>query len=186
MKALLAAFQDSVTIRSGTQAPPPSPFATYALEAAPDHAYAGQAACQPCHSQEYTQWQGTPHAHAFDTLRQQNRHFFPQCVGCHTTGFGLPGGFALDQPREAGRGVQCEGLRFGPAACAAARGGQYHRQVDPNLPALPYPGAEPEVCPAEAGKIDTAPRPGTWSRCSTTSATGPCRLELVMSLCPMA
>ena len=108
MKALIAAFQDSVARKASLQTPMPSPFARYALEAAPTHTYAGEAACRPCHAQEHAQWQGTLHAHAFDTLRQKNRHFFPQCVTCHTTGFGLPSGFALAQPREALAGVQCE------------------------------------------------------------------------------
>lgn len=188
MKALLMAFQDSVAHLSGPQAP--SPFAAYPLEAAADRAYAGQAACRPCHTAEHAQWQGTAHAHAFDTLRQKNRHFFPQCVGCHTTGAGLPGGFALEQPREALAGVQCE-VCHGP--------GQQHTQRPAAANIRRQVGAEfcqhchtPVQSPGfvfgdHLAKVDHRPAPPELEQTlrQHLQQQGRAELELfVMSLCP--
>jgi hypothetical protein len=190
LKALVAAFQDSIARQAPQQAPPASPFAGYALEADPAHAYAGEAACRPCHSQEHAQWSSTLHAHAFDTLRQKNRHFFPQCVGCHTTGFGLPNGFALAQPREALAGVQCE-VCHGPGQRHAQRpakanirrsaGEEFCRHC--HTPAQ-SPGFDPDEYLA---KIDhrAAPQPLAEALHQHLRQQGRAKLELfVMSLCP--
>ncbi|MBI2503913.1 MAG: hypothetical protein HYW07_11860 [Candidatus Latescibacteria bacterium] len=190
MKELVAAFQDTVARRSSLRTAPPSPFAAYALEADPTHTYAGEAACRPCHAQEHAQWRTTLHAHAFDTLRQRNRHFFPQCVSCHTTGFGLPGGFALDQPHQALAGVQCE-ICHGPGQQHVLRPetANIRRSVDAEFCRHCHtPVQSPGFAPVEyLARIDhrAAPQPLEQVLHQRLQQQGAVELELfVMSLCP--
>ena len=37
-------------------------------------------------------WDGTPHAHAYATLEKGFKEFNLDCVSCHVTGYGKPGG----------------------------------------------------------------------------------------------
>lgn len=55
----------------------------------PVDSYAGSEACADCHTQAYAIWEETPHAHATDTLVNLNppRHFDPECLSCHVTGW---------------------------------------------------------------------------------------------------
>lgn len=60
--------------------------------------YVGSAACADCHSTAYAIWEKTPHAHATETLvhpperYEVPRHFDPECLSCHVTGWN-PQGF---------------------------------------------------------------------------------------------
>jgi Cytochrome c554 and c-prime len=69
---------------------------------------AGSAACQQCHDKDCTSWAGSGHAHAWQTLADRGYHVDSYCQQCHTTGFGLPGGF--ESARRAGElhSVGCE------------------------------------------------------------------------------
>lgn len=55
--------------------------------------FVGSQACADCHTKAFAIWQGTPHAHATDTLvhpgerSQIERHFDPECLSCHVTGW---------------------------------------------------------------------------------------------------
>jgi hypothetical protein len=78
--------------------------------AAPDgHYYLTATNCADCHQQEFTIWQETPHAHAFETLVQAGMESLPECYQCHVTGHGDPAGYA---PARRGAAelvnVQCE------------------------------------------------------------------------------
>ena len=46
-----------------------------------------------CHGQDCSSWAGSKHAHAWQTLTERGYHVDSYCQHCHTTGFGLPGGF---------------------------------------------------------------------------------------------
>lgn len=54
-----------------------------------DAKFAGSAACADCHTEAYEVWENTPHAHATQTLvdLQPPRHFDPECLSCHVTGW---------------------------------------------------------------------------------------------------
>ncbi len=57
--------------------------------------YAGSAACASCHRPEASFFATTKHAHAMAALAgngHERRDRDPTCVGCHSTGFMLPGG----------------------------------------------------------------------------------------------
>lgn len=67
----------------------------------------GRSACRRCHLAEYRSWERTPHADALEALPEESRED-PECLRCHTTGFGEPTGFTnvADTPQLAG--VTCE------------------------------------------------------------------------------
>jgi 2',3'-cyclic-nucleotide 2'-phosphodiesterase (5'-nucleotidase family) len=54
--------------------------------------YAGSAACAACHPSQARFFETTKHAHALAALAPRGRDRDPTCVGCHATGFMLPGG----------------------------------------------------------------------------------------------
>ena len=83
-------------------------FAEQRLEQNPQNGYVSATACQRCHEQEYLQWSATRHAFAFETLLKKERYFDPNCVSCHTTGFGYQTGFQIGDETSAFKGVQCE------------------------------------------------------------------------------
>lgn len=49
--------------------------------------------CNDCHSAQYKQWAGTMHAKAFDIIDRRMKIYNPDCLSCHTTGFGNNKGF---------------------------------------------------------------------------------------------
>lgn len=83
-------------------------FAEQRLELDPQNGYVSATACQQCHEQEYLQWSATRHAFAFETLLKKERYFDPNCVSCHTTGFGYQTGFQIGDETSTFKGVQCE------------------------------------------------------------------------------
>lgn len=61
-----------------------------------DARYVGAQACGECHTRAYEKWKATPHAHAYESLKQAhggfsdhvlNRVFDPECLACHVTGW---------------------------------------------------------------------------------------------------
>ncbi|MDE2964611.1 MAG: multiheme c-type cytochrome, partial [Acidobacteriota bacterium] len=64
--------------------------------------------CATCHAEAFRIWEGSAHAHAIDILIRERKEFDTQCVICHVTGSGQPGGFQ-DLLRTAHlANVQCE------------------------------------------------------------------------------
>ncbi|MEM9657664.1 MAG: multiheme c-type cytochrome, partial [Planctomycetota bacterium] len=55
----------------------------------PDAGFVGSEACADCHTNAWAVFEKTPHAHALDTLVQLKppRHFDPECLSCHVTGW---------------------------------------------------------------------------------------------------
>lgn len=51
--------------------------------------FVGSAVCNDCHDTAYEKWSKTPHAHATQTLVDLDppRHFDPECLSCHVTGW---------------------------------------------------------------------------------------------------
>jgi hypothetical protein len=82
----------------------------------PKAKYVGAEACRRCHDIEYQQWHDrTRHAHAWQNLQQRVWYFWPQCVSCHTTGYGYDSGFKVKDLTLSLRNVQCESCH-GPAS----------------------------------------------------------------------
>jgi len=55
-------------------------------------AYASTPLCLGCHPAQAQQWMTTDHARAFATLEAAGKDREPGCMGCHMTGFLMPGG----------------------------------------------------------------------------------------------
>ena len=55
----------------------------------PDGDFIGSAACADCHTAAWAEFEKTPHYHATDTLVKLDppRHFDPECLSCHATGW---------------------------------------------------------------------------------------------------
>ncbi len=60
--------------------------------------YVGSDACQTCHEQEFATWAGSPHGHAVETLEKAGKASESECLACHTTAYGKPGGFPEGAP----------------------------------------------------------------------------------------
>ncbi|MBT3279175.1 MAG: hypothetical protein HN909_02840 [Phycisphaerales bacterium] len=65
-------------------------------------------ACGRCHKQEYAGWATSRHARAYKTLQTAKRTGDPNCVSCHSLGFGLEGGFYTHETTPALGGVHCQ------------------------------------------------------------------------------
>ncbi|MFO1218038.1 MAG: cytochrome c family protein [Burkholderiaceae bacterium] len=99
-----------------------------ATQAAPS--YEGRKKCGSCHRSQLESWQKTAHANALDSLAPKakaeakkkakldvNKDYRrdPDCVGCHTTGFGHDGGLDPNDPSKYLIGVGCE-MCHGPGS----------------------------------------------------------------------
>ncbi len=85
--------------------------------------YDGRRKCVSCHKSQAESWEQTAHARAMESLapgekaeakRQagldpdEDYTGDPDCVGCHTTGYGRDGGYEIDDPDEHLADVGCE------------------------------------------------------------------------------
>ncbi len=58
-----------------------------------DYRIAGSDSCVQCHKEDDQTWHASKHSHAWQTLVDKKSHVDPSCQVCHTTGYGLGGGF---------------------------------------------------------------------------------------------
>jgi len=70
--------------------------------------YATDQTCLTCHSKEHDIWSKTGHGRAYAALQEVNKSFDPECLACHTVGFGKPGGFISEIDTPELKNVQCE------------------------------------------------------------------------------
>jgi len=70
--------------------------------------YATEQTCLTCHAKEHALWSKTGHSRAYAALEEVNKSFDPECLACHTTGFGKPGGFISEIDTANLKNVQCE------------------------------------------------------------------------------
>jgi hypothetical protein len=97
--------------------------------------YVGARKCRACHLKQFQTWEQTKMAKSFELLRagtasaaKKKANLDPakdythddKCVGCHTTGYGQPGGFVSLEKTPDLLGVQCESCH-GP-------GGEYLKE----------------------------------------------------------
>jgi hypothetical protein len=88
--------------------------------------YLGVDICRRCHGELMPRFVGGRHFRAFETLRQRGQDGNPECLACHSTGYGRPGGYDPAAEKEGApflQGVQCESCH-GPGT-AHARDGSY-------------------------------------------------------------
>lgn len=92
--------------------------------------YVGVSRCRPCHLPQTKSWEPTKMSKAFELLKPgvatdvKRAHKLdpdkdytsdPNCVSCHVTGYGQPGGFVSLEKTPNLAGVQCE-VCHGPGA----------------------------------------------------------------------
>ena len=70
--------------------------------------YSGTDACTPCHEKEHKVWQKTAHSSAFGPLTRTHADADPNCIGCHTVGFGRPDGYRREYGDSKLVNVGCE------------------------------------------------------------------------------
>ena len=80
---------------------------------------AGNEACRACHRVDAEHWEKTGHGHAWKTLVDKGAHVDSFCQQCHSTAYGLPGGF--ESPRRTSKlvDVGCESCH-GPSQSHAS------------------------------------------------------------------
>ncbi len=94
-----AAGLANVAAARARPAPPPPPPGTAT--------FVGTEACGDCHGEAVEFWRQTRHARAWQTLEEVGKPFDYDCIACHTTGWGEPGGATMAE-NDALRDVQCE------------------------------------------------------------------------------
>ncbi|MFO0879930.1 MAG: multiheme c-type cytochrome [Gemmataceae bacterium] len=98
--------------------------------------YAGSDTCKRCHASAYEKWKKTPHSHAYQTLvdakRPSNRQFDPECIVCHTVGFGFQSGFVSETKTPKLKDVGCESCH-GPSYVHVQNPSdkQWHQRINP-------------------------------------------------------
>jgi hypothetical protein len=70
--------------------------------------YTGQDKCQPCHQNAFKITHATTHTHAYETLVAKNSEYDPDCLRCHTVGYGARDGYVNHDKTPKLAGVQCE------------------------------------------------------------------------------
>lgn len=70
--------------------------------------FLGDSNCATCHLPFMEGWKNSRHAGAFNTLEKTGKSKDPECVGCHTTGYGEEGGFYSAAATPGLANVQCE------------------------------------------------------------------------------
>jgi 2',3'-cyclic-nucleotide 2'-phosphodiesterase (5'-nucleotidase family) len=108
-----AAGEANAAAAAGTK-PPPVPKGKAS--------YVGNAGCEDCHDDATKFWKQTVHSHAWETLVQRGQQLDYDCIGCHVTAWGQPGGATL-AINEALRDVGCETCH-GPGSIHVEKGGK--------------------------------------------------------------
>ena len=70
--------------------------------------YVGSASCKGCHAETYAIWKKSKHAHAYQTLVSHGHAADPECLTCHTVGFGFQTGFVNMETTPSLPDVGCE------------------------------------------------------------------------------
>ena len=98
-------------------------LALMAMPAMADNAFVGSKMCKKCHLKQHKSWGATAMATAFESLKpgvkaeektaagmdpEKDYTADAACVGCHTTGYGMEGGFVSEADTPDLMGVGCE------------------------------------------------------------------------------
>lgn len=114
MEAFAIRANDHNRVALADELPPPPP------ENGPT--YVGSDACRSCHAPAYRWWSNHLHGRAYQTLVDRHREYNLQCVSCHVTGYGRPGGSTVTHNLEGKLvNVGCESCH-GPGSLHAANG----------------------------------------------------------------
>jgi len=73
-----------------------------------DASYVGADACRKCHVEQYESWQNSAHNRSLEILVDTGKQHRPECLRCHTTGFGEASGFVDADSTPLMAAVTCE------------------------------------------------------------------------------
>jgi hypothetical protein len=73
-----------------------------------DVTFSGNQSCKRCHSLPTVRYRKDEHAHAFDPIVKKKHDYDPECVRCHTVGFGYQTGFISPETTPDLKHVGCE------------------------------------------------------------------------------
>jgi hypothetical protein len=76
--------------------------------AAAANMFVGSEVCKLCHEDIYKRWHDSKHAHALETLAAKGQSQNPECLRCHTVGFGEETGYDMKNHQLYLAGVGCE------------------------------------------------------------------------------
>ena len=105
LRTLVAGYQDAVAALDIDLDPR---FAGLTALGSGHGHFVGDAACMSCHADAGRVHAASRHTHALDTLVAKGYGKDPDCLRCHVTGMGLPGGFRRDAPTPGVDRVGCE------------------------------------------------------------------------------
>jgi hypothetical protein len=77
--------------------------------------YVSTKKCKPCHLKQHKSWEKTPHATNFELVVEMGKDKEAECLKCHTTGYGEPGGFVDVETTPDLASTGCEGCH-GPGS----------------------------------------------------------------------
>ncbi len=98
--------------------------------------YAGSEACKRCHEHAYDVWKKSKHSHAYQTLveatRPGNRQYDPECIVCHTVGYGYVSGYINATLTPKLKDVGCESCH-GPSLVHVHNpdNKEWHKRINP-------------------------------------------------------
>ncbi|MEE9166711.1 MAG: multiheme c-type cytochrome [Candidatus Neomarinimicrobiota bacterium] len=84
--AMIVEYNRLIRIRSGSRVERISPIPVSFLATSSE-------LCGTCHASELEHWLTTPHASSFQVLKGEHKEKSPDCLVCHTTGFGRDDGY---------------------------------------------------------------------------------------------
>jgi NAD-dependent dihydropyrimidine dehydrogenase PreA subunit len=70
--------------------------------------YVGVDKCKGCHAKEYKDFEARKFSKAWSVLQMRGKTKDPECLKCHATGFGQPGGFVSEEATPNLKYKQCE------------------------------------------------------------------------------
>jgi len=70
--------------------------------------YAGANACKTCHADAWKKWSASRHAHALAPVKRDGFQYDPECLTCHTTGYGATDGYLSEKKTPTLAFVGCE------------------------------------------------------------------------------
>ena len=128
--------------------------------------YVGTERCTDCHVAAGKVWEKTPHSHAYKTLvdakRPSNRQYDPECIVCHTVGFGYQTGFRSEKETPKLLNVGCESCH-GPGSLHASNPNDEALRAEMNpwkAPEDETPAQKTQANPAHRRLLPEVPRRG--------------------------
>ncbi|MCM8800886.1 MAG: cytochrome c family protein [Candidatus Omnitrophica bacterium] len=94
--------------------------------------YVGMDKCKACHPKNYEAYSERKFSKSWQILQMREKTKDPECLKCHTTGFGEPSGFVSEEQTPHLKYKQCEACH-GPGSLHANNPGnpEYRKQMAP-------------------------------------------------------